>query len=82
MTQVEAVIDRRFELIQVRDRLLQPSKCLAQPCVDRLEALDVGVLMGRLARRFVLGAQFVEQRGSVWHGVSLLLAIRHVPQNW
>ena len=41
MTQVEAVIDRRLEPIEIRDRLLQPAKCLAQPRVDRLEVLDI-----------------------------------------
>jgi hypothetical protein len=68
VAQIEAVIDRRLEFIQVGNRLLQPAKCLSKPRVDRLEGLDIGVLMSRLARLLVLDAQFVEQRRSVRHG--------------
>ena len=71
VTQVEAVLDAWSDPIQIRDRLLQPAKCLAQPRVDRLERLDIGVIMSRLARCLVLDAQFVEQRRSVRHGHAL-----------
>jgi hypothetical protein len=61
MTQIEVVSDGRFEPIEVRNRPFQPTKCLAQPRVDCLEGLDIGMLVRRLAHRFVLSPQLVEQ---------------------
>src|SRR6266700_8113424 len=65
--QVEPVIDRRLEPAQIRHRLFQPAKRLAQPRIDRLEALDVGVLLGRFARQLVLSAQLIKERTRLVH---------------
>src|ERR1700682_473275 len=68
MTEVETVIDRGLEPIEVGDRLLEPSERLAHARIDVPETLDVGMLGRRLALRLVWSAQFVEQGGSIWHG--------------
>src|SRR5207253_10479118 len=67
MTEIESMLDRRLQPVEIRNRFFQPAKRLAQPRVDFLEALDVGVLMRRLSRRLVLYAQFVEQRSLLRH---------------
>ena len=67
MTEIELVLDRWLEAIQVGNRLLQPAKRLAQASVDGLEALHVRVLMSRVARHLVLCAQLLEQRSRLVH---------------
>ena len=65
--QVESMLDRGLQSIQVRNRLFQPAKSLAQLGVDCLEARDIGVFVRRLTRSLVLRAELVEQRRSIRH---------------
>lgn len=54
MPQIEPVIDGRLESTQIRHLLFQPTKRLAQPRIDRLETLGVGMRVGRFADRPIL----------------------------
>src|SRR5215472_123234 len=76
VTQIEAVLDRGLEPAQVGHRLFEPSKRLAQPSIDRLEALHIGMLLGRLASSLVLSAQLVEQGGRFIHELTANCARR------
>jgi hypothetical protein len=60
VAEIETMVDRRLEPIQVGQCLFEPAKCLAETCIDLLEVLDV-LQRGRLPRRFVLSTQLVEQ---------------------
>jgi len=60
LSQVEAVLNRRLDRVQIRDGLVEPAECLSRAGVDRLEVLDI-VDMRRHARSFVLPTHLVEQ---------------------
>src|SRR4030095_13622313 len=82
VAQIETVIDRGLEAIEVGNRFLQPTKCLAHSGVDLLKTLDVRVGGRNLSCRLVFGAQFVEQRGSVGHRSLACRACQLLKRQW
>jgi len=67
VAEIEPVIDRRLESIEIGDRLFQPTKCLAQSRVNSLEILGIGAVIGQFTHRLVLSAQGIEQRARSTH---------------
>ena len=60
IAEIEPVFDQGPSARKIGDRLFQPAKRLAQPCIDRLEALDIDAVLGRYLYRLVSNAQLVE----------------------
>src|SRR5262249_32035196 len=67
VSQVETMLDRRTQPVEVRDGFLQPPVRLPQLSVDLLKPRDVLVLVRRLASCFVLRAQLLQERNVVRH---------------
>src|SRR5208283_1026348 len=46
IAEIEPVFDRGLQAAEIGDSVFQPAKRLAQPCIDRLETLDVALVVG------------------------------------